>query len=116
MQVNSKLQTSNPDVYAVGDVAAFPLTKYGITTRQEHVANARGSASLAVSHILSPSDTPDYYYLPFFYSRIFNLSWQVRPVPTLPILMSKCVLQSSVIFKHEFCRAMLQHKLQGKPM
>lgn len=77
MQTNSKLQTSNPDVYAVGDVAAFPLTKYGITTRQEHVANARGSASLAVSHILSPNDTPDYDYLPFFYSRIFNLSWQV---------------------------------------
>lgn len=76
IKVNSKLQTSNPDVYAVGDVAAFPLTKYGITTRQEHVANARGSASLAVSHILSPSDTPDYDYLPFFYSRVFNLSWQ----------------------------------------
>lgn len=77
LQTNSKLQTSNPDVYAVGDVAAFPLTKYGITTRQEHVANARSSATTAVSHILSPSDTPDYYYLPFFYSRVFNLSWQV---------------------------------------
>ena len=78
LQVNGKLQTSNPDVYAVGDVAAFPLTKYGITTRQEHVAHARGSATQAVSHIMSPKDTEDYYYLPFFYSRIFNLSWQVR--------------------------------------
>ena len=27
VQVNSKMQTSNPDVYAVGDIAAFPLTK-----------------------------------------------------------------------------------------
>ena len=84
VQTNSKLQTSNPDVYAVGDVAAFPLKKYGITTRQEHVANARGSASLAVSHILSPSDTPDYEYLPFFYSRIFNLSWQVGTCCIVP--------------------------------
>lgn len=42
MQVNSQLQTSNPDVYAVGDIAAFPLTLYGgKVTRQEHVVNAR---------------------------------------------------------------------------
>ena len=42
LQVNSQLQTSNPDVYAVGDIAAFPLTLYGDQlNRQEHVANAR---------------------------------------------------------------------------
>lgn len=42
MQVNSQLQTSNPDVYAVGDIAAFPMTMYGgKVTRQEHVVNAR---------------------------------------------------------------------------
>lgn len=42
MQVNSQLQTSNPDVYAVGDIAAFPLTLYGgKVSRQEHVVNAR---------------------------------------------------------------------------
>ena len=42
MQVNSQLQTSNPDVYAAGDIAAFPLTMYGgKVTRQEHVVNAR---------------------------------------------------------------------------
>ena len=42
VQVNSQLQTSNPDVYAVGDIAAFPLTMYGgEINRQEHVVNAR---------------------------------------------------------------------------
>ena len=42
VQVNSQLQTSNPDVYAAGDIAAFPLTMYGgKVTRQEHVVNAR---------------------------------------------------------------------------
>lgn len=46
MQVNSQLQTSNPDVYAVGDIAAFPLTLYGgKVTRQEHVVNARSAPS-----------------------------------------------------------------------
>ena len=81
LQTNGKLQTSDPDVYAVGDIAAFPLTKYNTVTRQEHVANARSSGAHAVSHILSPSDTPDYDYLPFFYSREFSLSWQVNDRP-----------------------------------
>ena len=70
-------------MYAVGDIAAFPLAKYNTVTRQEHVANARGSATHAVSHILAPNDTPDYDYLPFFYSREFNLSWQVNEQPSV---------------------------------
>ena len=42
LQVNSQLQTSNPDVYAVGDIAAFPLVMYdNKINRQEHVVNAR---------------------------------------------------------------------------
>jgi hypothetical protein len=75
--VDGNLKTSNPDVYAVGDVAAFPLLKYGVTTRQEHVTNARSSAIHAIASILDPA-TPPYDYLPFFYSRVYNLSWQVR--------------------------------------
>ena len=49
MQVNGKLQTSNPDIYAIGDVAAFPLNNYGLNKmfRQEHVANCRQSAKHA---------------------------------------------------------------------
>ena len=31
----------------------------------------------AVNAILSPESTSDYEYLPFFYSRVFDLSWQV---------------------------------------
>ena len=80
-QVNSKLQTSNPDIYAIGDVAAFPINNYGLNKlmRQEHVANCRQSAKHAVAAIMDPA-TPDYDYLPFFYSRIFDLGWQVRLV------------------------------------
>ncbi len=43
------MQTSNPDIYAIGDVAAFPLTNYGLNKmfRQEHVQNCRQSAKHA---------------------------------------------------------------------
>ena len=56
LQVNSQLQTSNPDVYAVGDIAAFPLTMYGDQlNRQEHVANARwaGGPLVVLLHLES---------------------------------------------------------------
>ena len=33
-QVDGHLRTSDPDVYAVGDIAAFPLKRYNSTTRQ----------------------------------------------------------------------------------
>ncbi|KAK9917100.1 hypothetical protein WJX75_000871 [Coccomyxa subellipsoidea] len=79
IKVDGHLRTSNPDVYAIGDIAAFPLKRYGITTRQEHVANCRASAKHAVSSIMDPS-TGDYDYLPYFYSRIFDLSWQLYGV------------------------------------
>eukprot|EP00891_Asterochloris_glomerata_P001822 jgi/Astpho2/1822/Aster-00354 len=90
IKVNSQLQTSNPDVYAVGDIAAFPLTLYGDQlNRQEHVANARGSAQHAVRAIFGSKDTYD--YLPFFYSREFTLSWQFYGVNE-----GECVLFGSM--------------------
>ncbi|KAK9833441.1 hypothetical protein WJX81_005619 [Elliptochloris bilobata] len=76
IKVDGHLRTSVPNVYAVGDVAAFPLKRYGNTTRQEHVTNCRTSAQHAVASILAPDSVDEYDYLPFFYSRVFNLSWQ----------------------------------------
>lgn len=76
IQVNEFMQTSDKDVYAIGDVCAFPLRKYaGRVTRQEHVTHCRSSARQAVDHIMDPAGTKPYEYLPFFYSRIFDLSW-----------------------------------------
>lgn len=75
--MNEYMQSSDKDVYAVGDVAAFPLRKYGNrVTRQEHVTHCRSSARQAVDHIMDPAATKPYDYLPFFYSRIFDLSWK----------------------------------------
>eukprot|EP00249_Psilotum_nudum_P017329 c26264_g1_i2 orf=510-1955(-) len=76
IKVNGKMQSSNSSVYAVGDVAAFPLKLYGDIRRLEHVDHARKSAAHAVQAIMAPERAQDYDYLPFFYSRVFTLSWQ----------------------------------------
>eukprot|EP01024_Parvocaulis_polyphysoides_P052059 TRINITY_DN5127_c0_g1_i5.p2 TRINITY_DN5127_c0_g1~~TRINITY_DN5127_c0_g1_i5.p2 ORF type:complete len:444 (-),score=72.43 TRINITY_DN5127_c0_g1_i5:265-1596(-) len=77
IKVDGFMRTSNPDVYAIGDVAAFPLKMYGGTVqRQEHVTNCRQTAAQAVNAIMAPKQTDEYNYLPFFYSRVFDLSWK----------------------------------------
>nr|GMD58097.1 monodehydroascorbate reductase 4, peroxisomal [Ipomoea batatas] len=75
IKVNGEFQSSNSSVYAVGDVAAFPLKIFGETRRLEHVDSARKSARHAVAAILG-KETKDFNYLPLFYSRVFTLSWQ----------------------------------------
>lgn len=77
IRVDGKMRSvSNHSVYAVGDVAAFPLKMYGDVRRLEHVDHARKSAAHAVQAIMSSNKVGDYDYLPYFYSRIFTLSWQ----------------------------------------
>lgn len=76
IKVNGKMQTSNSSVYAVGDVAAFPVKLFGEIRRLEHVDSARKTARHAVAAIMEPEKTDDFDYLPFFYSRVFGLSWQ----------------------------------------
>ncbi|XP_010554049.1 PREDICTED: monodehydroascorbate reductase 4, peroxisomal [Tarenaya hassleriana] len=76
IKVNGKMQSSNSSIYAIGDVAAFPVKLFGETRRLEHVDSARKSARHAVSAIMEPEKTGDFDYLPFFYSRVFALSWQ----------------------------------------
>ncbi|XP_022144639.1 monodehydroascorbate reductase, seedling isozyme-like [Momordica charantia] len=72
-------KTSIPGVYAVGDVATYPLKLYNELRRVEHVDHARKSAEQAVKAIKAQEEgksTDVYDYLPYFYSRAFNLSWQ----------------------------------------
>lgn len=76
IKVNGKMQSSNSSVYAVGDVAAFPVKIFGETRRLEHVDSARKSARHAVAAIMESDKTGEFNYLPFFYSRVFTLSWQ----------------------------------------
>lgn len=48
VQTDGFFKTSVADVYAVGDVATFPLKMYGELRRVEHVGHARKSAEQAV--------------------------------------------------------------------
>lgn len=48
LQVDASFRTSAEDVYAVGDIATFPLKMYGDRRRVEHVDHARKSAIQAV--------------------------------------------------------------------
>jgi monodehydroascorbate reductase (NADH) len=67
IKVNGQLQTSDSSVYAVGDVAAFPIKLFdGDIRRLEHVDSARRTARHAVASILEPSKTRDIDYLPFY--------------------------------------------------
>ncbi|KAF6255444.1 monodehydroascorbate reductase [Scenedesmus sp. NREL 46B-D3] len=75
--VDGNFKTSVDGVYAIGDVAAFPLLAAGgELVRQEHVTHARSSAAHAAKALMGTNPTA-YDYQPYFYSREFNLSWQL---------------------------------------
>ncbi|KAI3793939.1 hypothetical protein L1987_36562 [Smallanthus sonchifolius] len=76
IKVNGQLQTSNSSVYAVGDVASFPVKIFGEIRRLEHADSARKSARHAVAAIMEPDTTSEFDYLPLFYSRVFSFSWR----------------------------------------
>lgn len=75
--VDAHMRASAPGVFAVGDIASFPLRMYGgRMARVEHVGHARSSAAHAARAALGV-DQPEYDYLPYFYSRAgAKISWQ----------------------------------------
>ncbi|KAG4108965.1 hypothetical protein GLYMA_U031121v4 [Glycine max] len=79
IKTDAFFKTNLSDVYAVGDVATFPLKLYGELRRVEHVDHSRKSAEQAVKAIKAAEEgrtVEEYDYLPYFYSRSFDLSWQ----------------------------------------
>lgn len=73
--VTSQLRTeSYPEIFCIGDVATFPVN--GKPYRCEHVDHARKSAAHAMKIMLNPDCTDTYDYLPYYYSRVFNLNWK----------------------------------------
>ncbi|XP_024011399.1 monodehydroascorbate reductase 2-like [Eutrema salsugineum] len=55
---------------------ASSLRVYNQMRRVEHVDRARKSAEQAVKAAEEGKSIPEYDYLPYFYSRAFDLSWQ----------------------------------------
>ncbi|CAO2186439.1 unnamed protein product [Urochloa humidicola] len=79
LKTDAFFETSVPGVYAIGDVATFPLKLYNEQRRVEHVDHARKSAEQAVRAIKakeSGESVAEYDYLPYFYSRSFDVAWQ----------------------------------------
>ncbi|ONK59077.1 uncharacterized protein A4U43_C08F2740 [Asparagus officinalis] len=79
IEVDSLFRTSVPGVFAIGDVAAFPLKMYDRIARVEHVDHARKSAQHCVKALLTAQTHP-YDYLPYFYSRVFEYEGSKRKV------------------------------------
>ena len=72
--VDEWLRTTQPEIYAAGDVANFPSAALGRHVRVEHedAANTMGrAAGLAMAGQGAP-----YTHLPFFYSDLFELGYE----------------------------------------
>lgn len=72
--VDKGLRTSNPDIYAAGDVASFHNPALGFRLRVEHEDNANQMGELA-GKAMAGADVA-YNYLPYFYSDLFDLGYE----------------------------------------
>jgi NADPH-dependent 2,4-dienoyl-CoA reductase/sulfur reductase-like enzyme len=72
--VDRYLRTSQPDVYAAGDVASFYNPALKKRMRVEHEDNAKMMGRTAGRNMAGASD--EYHYLPFFYSDLFDLGYE----------------------------------------
>ncbi|KRM83222.1 FAD/NAD(P)-binding oxidoreductase [Liquorilactobacillus vini] len=71
--VNEKLQASDPAIYAAGDIISYPDPILG-RTKSEHVMHATKSGYVAGQNLAGKPT--DYTYTPYFYSRVFDVSWE----------------------------------------
>ncbi len=72
--VDDRLRSSNPDIYAAGDIASWPDPTYGRRLRVEHWDVARQQGTRAGRN-MAGEDKP-YTALPYFFSDLFELSFE----------------------------------------
>lgn len=72
--VSEFLQTSHPDIYAAGDVAAFFNPALQKRMRVEHEDNANTMGRIAGLNMAGKPEP--YNHLPFFYSDLFELGYE----------------------------------------
>lgn len=72
--VNQYLQTSDPNIFAAGDVANFKLKELNKRTRVEHEDNANTMGMLAGKNMSGAMESYD--HIPFFYSDLFDLGYE----------------------------------------
>lgn len=86
IHVDQELRTSNEDIFAAGDVAAFFNEALGARLRVEHEDNAN-----TMGHMVGRSmagEQVSYDYLPYFYSDLFDQGYEAVGVmdPALEIV------------------------------
>lgn len=74
IDVNNILQTSDPDIFAAGDVAYFPAKSLDKKIRVEHWNNAQAQGKYAGENMAGAKKSYD--YLPYFYSDLFDLGFE----------------------------------------
>ena len=74
--VDATLRTSDPDIYAVGDVAAHDHPHYAERVRVEHWANAKEQGSHVAANLLGADEA--YELRPFFFSDQYDLGCEYR--------------------------------------
>lgn len=72
--VDDHLRTSQPDIFAAGDVAAFYSATLGKRLRVEHEDNANTMGRAAGRNMAGAAEP--YRHLPFFYSDMFELGYE----------------------------------------
>lgn len=72
--VDASLQTSDPDIYAVGDIAAAEHPLLGVRVRTEHWANALKQPAVAVAGMLGQAAVYD--ELPYFFTDQYDLGME----------------------------------------
>jgi 3-phenylpropionate/trans-cinnamate dioxygenase ferredoxin reductase subunit len=72
--VDELLRTSDPDIYAAGDVANFYNAFLDKRMRVEHEDNANTMGEMAGRNMAGESNA--YLHLPFFYSDLFDLGYE----------------------------------------
>jgi 3-phenylpropionate/trans-cinnamate dioxygenase ferredoxin reductase subunit len=72
--VDASLRTSDPDIYAVGDIAAAEHPLFGVRIRTEHWANALKQPAVAAAGMLGKPE--EYTELPYFFTDQYDLGME----------------------------------------
>jgi 3-phenylpropionate/trans-cinnamate dioxygenase ferredoxin reductase subunit len=72
--VDASLRTSDPDIYAVGDIAAAEHPLFNTRIRTEHWANALKQPAVAVAGMLG--EPTEYAELPYFFTDQYDLGME----------------------------------------
>ncbi|MEI5996322.1 FAD-dependent oxidoreductase [Paraburkholderia bengalensis] len=81
IRVDSSLRTTDPDIYACGDVCSYYSARYKQDLRLESWKNAEDQADLAARSMLGHETSYD--ELPWFWSNQYEVALQVAGLPTL---------------------------------